>query len=654
MNNQNGAIYNARELGTQKMLVLGLQHLFAMFGATVLVPILTGLSVSTTLLFAGLATLFCHFVTGRKVPVFLGSSFAFLGGYFSVKAMAVDAGYTEAQGLVYACVGIACAGLMYLILALICKGIGAHKVMRFFPHYFGDYAFFVYLDDITISTEVPAGEWVDAGTTTTNSMTLNLEYGKAYDARVMAECSDYSEPINFTTDALKRFTTEGDWSVADNWTPAGVPTINDDVTIEAAASITEVAYANNITIEGGSITIENGGQLVHNNAGVTATVKKSIVGVGEENWNQDYNGGYYFISNPLTTSVDPENAGLITEGDNYDLYDWYANDYNGLEWNNYKDWEFNLSYYNHPGYLYANKDDVTLAFTGTVYNSNNRISVSTYYNSGAEFAAWNLLGNPFICNAYLVDNAGNALPFYKMNVNGDGYDAVEGQPIAPVEGIFYETSANSTVYFTREIPASKGGSLNMVVSQGRGTVDNAIIRFGEGQQMSKFSFREGSTKIYIPMEGKDYAIVNATNENEMPVSFKAESNGTYTLSFVAQEVEFGYLHLIDNMTGADVDLLANSSYTFETRTTDYANRFRLVFAAGNNGSEDNFAFFSNGSFVINNEGMATVQVIDINGRILSSESINGCANINVNAAAGVYVLRLINGENVKVQKVVVR
>ncbi len=133
MNDQNGAIYNARELGTQKMLILGLQHLFAMFGATVLVPILTGLSVSTTLLFAGLATLFCHFVTGRKVPVFLGSSFAFLGGYFSVKAMAVDAGYTEQQGLVYACVGIACAGLLYLILALICRAIGAHKVMRFFP-----------------------------------------------------------------------------------------------------------------------------------------------------------------------------------------------------------------------------------------------------------------------------------------------------------------------------------------------------------------------------------------------------------------------------------------------------------------------------------------------------------------------------------------
>ena len=126
-------IYDARQLGVPKMLVLGLQHLFAMFGATVLVPIITGLSVSATLLFAGLATLFMHLVTGRKVPVFLGSSFAFLGGYAAVKQMAVKAGYTEAQGLVYACVGVACAGLLYLILALICKVFGSKNVMKFFP-----------------------------------------------------------------------------------------------------------------------------------------------------------------------------------------------------------------------------------------------------------------------------------------------------------------------------------------------------------------------------------------------------------------------------------------------------------------------------------------------------------------------------------------
>lgn len=127
------AIYDARSLGTPKMLVLGFQHLFAMFGATVLVPIITGLSVSTTLLFAGVATLFMHFVTGRKVPVFLGSSFAFLGGYSVVKAAAVAAGYSEEQGLVYACVGVACAGLLYLVLSFVCKAYGSKKVMKFFP-----------------------------------------------------------------------------------------------------------------------------------------------------------------------------------------------------------------------------------------------------------------------------------------------------------------------------------------------------------------------------------------------------------------------------------------------------------------------------------------------------------------------------------------
>ena len=127
MENQNGAIYNAKELGTGKVLVLGLQHMFAMFGATVLVPKLTGLSVAATLLFAGIATLFMHFVTKGKVPVFLGSSFAFLGGYAAI------APNGEKELLPYACVGVACAGLVYLILSLVIKAYGQKKVMRFFP-----------------------------------------------------------------------------------------------------------------------------------------------------------------------------------------------------------------------------------------------------------------------------------------------------------------------------------------------------------------------------------------------------------------------------------------------------------------------------------------------------------------------------------------
>lgn len=125
------AVYDVSALGTSKTLILGIQHLFAMFGATVLVPALTGLNVSTTLLFAGLGTLLFHLVTGRKVPAFLGSSFAFLGGYAAIAPM-IDGAPNTAM-LPYACFGVVAAGMVYLILAAMFKVFGANKVMRFFP-----------------------------------------------------------------------------------------------------------------------------------------------------------------------------------------------------------------------------------------------------------------------------------------------------------------------------------------------------------------------------------------------------------------------------------------------------------------------------------------------------------------------------------------
>lgn len=132
--NDNG-IYDARTLGMPKMIVLGMQHMFAMFGATILVPMLTGLDVSTTLLFAGLGTLLFHLLTKGKIPAFLGSSFAFLGGYAAIAPMTDAAGNAISNKalLPYACVGVACAGLLYLVLALLIKIFGTGKVMRFFP-----------------------------------------------------------------------------------------------------------------------------------------------------------------------------------------------------------------------------------------------------------------------------------------------------------------------------------------------------------------------------------------------------------------------------------------------------------------------------------------------------------------------------------------
>ena len=129
-------VYDARTLGAPRMFVLGLQHMFAMFGATVLVPALTGLDVATTLLFAGLGTLLFHLLAKGKVPAFLGSSFAFIGGYNAVRTIGTNPDGSAIYNndlLAYACFGVAIAGLMYVILSTLFKVFGVKKVMRYFP-----------------------------------------------------------------------------------------------------------------------------------------------------------------------------------------------------------------------------------------------------------------------------------------------------------------------------------------------------------------------------------------------------------------------------------------------------------------------------------------------------------------------------------------
>ena len=129
-------VYDARTLGAPRMFILGLQHMFAMFGATVLVPALSGLDVATTLLFAGLGTLLFHLLTKGKVPAFLGSSFAFIGGYNAVRTIGTNPDGSAIYNndlLAYACFGVAIAGLMYIILSTLFKVFGVKKVMRYFP-----------------------------------------------------------------------------------------------------------------------------------------------------------------------------------------------------------------------------------------------------------------------------------------------------------------------------------------------------------------------------------------------------------------------------------------------------------------------------------------------------------------------------------------
>ena len=501
----------------------------------------------------------------------------------------------------------------------------------------------------------PEDDWHSRTTMLTYTNLINLTLDTQYEVRVRAICSDFSDVATFTTMSgdIKFFMTEGSWATDNNWEPVGAPTVENDVEIRANVTIPSgvVAEANNITVVGNNtITINDGGQL-KTSSDVNATVKKNIVGYSTnpsynpESYN---NANYYLISNPLTNSVSPSQFNSLTIGE-YDLYRFdYTSD---LEWRNYETNSFSL--YNEKGYLYSNSGDVVLTFTGTVRANHEPETVSLSFSSyNYNFNGWNLLGNPFVCDVYLN------MPYFRMGENGDEIVAGNvGTAIAPMEGFFVQADGHGqSVNISREAPVGDKGALNINLSKANTFTDRAIIHFGEGKPLGKFQLNPNHTKVYISQEGKDYAVVNAGEVGEIPVSFKAETNGSYTLSFTNEEVSFSYLHLIDNMTGIETDLLETPYYTFNATTSDYASRFRLVFATGSSIDGDSFGFINGAGnlSIFGIDGTATVQVVDVLGHILSSETFSGSYEKKLSVAPGVYMLRLINGDDVKTQKMVIR
>ena len=405
-----------------------------------------------------------------------------------------------------------------------------------------------------------------------------------------------------------------------------------------------------------NLVIKDGAQLKVYTTGardgeVQATVEKYI-----EHYTAA-NNGWNFIASPLTSAFAPD---ATMTSNTYDLYQ-----LNNTKWENYKDNEGHtnanpgFSLVNGHGYLYANSGDVTLSFPGTVKPFN---SVDPTANRVAVSAGWNLIGNPYTFNLFVNQ------PYYSISQAQAGITAQttasNTDDIAPCTAVLVKANEAGDVTFYETLSStSNNGNLNLVVAQAasnRGnatTIDNAIVSFNEGDELEKFYFGSQNANIYIPQGVEEYAIATSNAQGEMPVNFRANENGEYTLTVNAESVEMNYLHLIDNMTGADIDLLSSPSYTFNAKTTDYESRFRLVFASATmNEDSDNetFAFFSNDQLVIINEGQATLQVIDVNGRILRNETINGSTNVSMSNTPGVYMLRLINGSDVKVQKIVVK
>ncbi|MBQ1796220.1 MAG: choice-of-anchor J domain-containing protein [Prevotella sp.] len=292
--------------------------------------------------------------------------------------------------------------------------------------------YYLLVDNISINEIIPATEWNTVNTTETSVELTGLEMDTEYEYQIIGikngTPNEGTEIASFTTLGLnnKIFTTAGNWDDADNWYPVGVPAASADVTIKADAIIPSgvVATAKNVEIDGGSLTIKDGGQLIHYNEGVVATIEKNIKGYGDSE-----RGGYYLLTVPIVGSVEPGDIAGMTDGD----YDLYAFDFtqDGEQWQNFKTTNFVLS--KGYSYLYANKNDVTLSFTGELIPMpqtgyvHNVTGYNTIYTTDKHlFANWNLVGNPHPFDAFItLCNYNNGLSivspaeFYTLNAAGD-------------------------------------------------------------------------------------------------------------------------------------------------------------------------------------------------------------------------------------------
>lgn len=439
-------------------------------------------------------------------------------------------------------------------------------------------------------------------------------------------------------------------------------TANDKLILTEGSQLTVTGTISNANAA--NLVIEDGAQLVHNGGDVEATIQKNISA-----WSAKGGAGWHLIASP----VDEVNIASTLATGTYDLYGYHEPTHH---WLNYKKAEHasffdDLKLRRGKGYLYAHEDAKVVSFAGSMKETDVNVAVPLSWESSNEtLKGWNLVGNPYSCNAY------SNVAYYVMNAAGNGFESkTVNDAIPPCTGIFVRaTGGGQSVTFSTTAPSSSAnnGYLNIALDETntRGSIrqDNAIVSFNEGEELSKFVFNEENAEVYFTQSNEDYAIAYSDKQGLMSLNFKARHDGTYTLSFTADVISseakksplnemFSYLHLIDKRTDSDIDLLAMPSYTFEAKASDNASRFTLVFDESGiaSVSAEPFAYVSNGNIIINAAtDKATLQMIDVTGRIVVSCTGDAIDHVSTSGMTpGVYVLRLVRGENIKTQKIVI-
>ena len=493
------------------------------------------------------------------------------------------------------------------------------------------------------------------------------------------------------------------WNVDANWSTGSVPADGAEVTINANAVISSAVNVSNVTINagtsltvanGGALTVtgtisqasnyllvlEEGGQIFQNNNNVTARFRMSID--NPTDWSDEANkDGWQFISMPFNDALYSDFAGTYnpSTGQNTCDYDLYK--YDGsqdLEWLNYRenDW-YEDKFMSGYGYLASRKEVSTVNMYGTL-NVANPFAYRQYaYSAEKPLVNFHLVGNPFshdinwtdftISGTYFDSESGSVLENIQYFVDGYAivdnngnyqyYTSADNEPIKVGQGFFIKTLKNKVnLGYTpkRSAKSSSNNSLN-ITATGNAGKDNVIINLaGKSEGFDKLqNFNDAIATVYVAEDGKNYGIYNCDADvQEVELSFNANQMGNYTIS-IEPNGKFQTVTLVDRFTGIETNMLVED-YHFTAMSNVNTNRFIIKMVNGQQTTDNShFVFQSGEDLIIDAEG--TVQIIDVMGRVLVSDDVESTNNrINVSGFQnGTYMVRVINGSEVKVEKVVI-
>lgn len=476
-------------------------------------------------------------------------------------------------------------------------------------------------------------------------------------------------PTNIKDQVYHFFKSEGNNIYCTNIETPQSQTITANTTWKNVSIINKIIIEDGatLTVEGAiactnpdNLIIKDGGQLIHNNNGVKATLEKNIEGYGTTS------GSWYTISSPLVASTNFSDIEGLMSND----YDIYRYDEPTSLWQNAKDVSNNFNYIETGrGYLYANKNDVTLSFSGEL-NTNTTTCFLTKTEDKA-LSGFHLIGNPFAHDIYkgrgaAIDDDNIANGYYTLSNSGVwGVKISDNSPISPCQSVLIKTNEAGMIDIKKNNnkPYDYESTKALSVSAANDYYEDvAHILLNESIGMEKINHRNNDAQmIYIPIDDVNYAVAAIDdNTREVPLSFVAKTMGEYTIKISAKDDSFNNVYLVDNYTGNVVNLLVDN-YTFLSTTNDNANRFTLKLYEINSVEEfldqEVFTFINNNELIINNVTVdAKIQIFDILGRPIVN--IDGCNDSRFVLSldgfdSGVYVVRKIDNRCTMTQKVMI-